>query len=221
MVKNFLRRLVTAFGIPLIALGAVPAAARAPQPARPALWEVSDPDTTVYLFGTIHLLPQDVQWRTPTFDQAVAGSQELVVETIIDDKNPAKLMSVMASLGFANGLPPLVQRVPPSKRPALEEAMKSGMPVQALDRMKTWAAAFILLGNKFRALGLSGGVEGLLRNDFSSREKPIGELESNAEQLGFFDRLPEGAQRALLEGAIERQGHGYGLHRHAAGVVKR
>jgi uncharacterized protein YbaP (TraB family) len=204
MVKNFLRRLVTAFGIPLIALGAVPAAARAPQPARPALWEVSDPDTTVYLFGTIHLLPQDVQWRTPTFDQAVAGSQELVVETIIDDKNPAKLMSVMASIGFANGLPPLVQRVPPSKRPALEEAMKkSGMPVHALDRMKTWAAAFILLGNKFRALGLSGGVEGVLRNDFSSREKPIGELESNAEQLGFFDRLPEGAQRALLEGAIE------------------
>ena len=204
MVKKLLRRVIAALGIPLIGFGAVPSVPRAPQTARPALWEVTDPDTTIYLFGTIHLLPKDTQWRTPAFDQAVAGSQELVVETIIDDKNPAKLMSAMASLGFANGLLPLVQRVPPSKRPALEEAIKkSGMPVQALDRMKTWAAAFILLGNKFRALGLSGGVEGVLRNDFTTRGKPIGELESNLEQLSFFDRLPEGAQRALLEGAIE------------------
>lgn len=204
MVKTFLRRLVSAIGIPLIALGAVPASARAPHSARPALWEVSDPDTTIYLFGTIHLLPDQIQWRTPAFDQAVAGSQELVVETIVDDKNPGKLMSAMASLGFANGLPPLIQRVPPGKRAALQLAMKkSGMPIQALDRMKTWAAAFILLGNKFRALGLSGGVEGVLRKDFTTRGKPIGELESNVEQLSFFDRLPESAQRSLLEGAIE------------------
>ena len=204
MVKNFLRRLVTALGVPLIAFGAVPAAARVPHSARPALWEVSDPDTTIYLFGTIHLLPDQVQWRTPAFDQAVAGSQELVVETIIDEKNPGKLMSAMASLGFANGLPPLVQRVPAGKRTALEEAMKkSGMPLQALDKMKTWAAAFILLGDKFRALGLSGGVEGVLKNDFTTHGKAVGELESNLEQLSFFDRLPENAQRSLLEGAIE------------------
>lgn len=203
MVKKLLRRLVSAIGIPLIALGAAPAPARALS-ARPALWEVSDPDTTIYLFGTIHLLPDQIQWRTPAFDQAVAGSQELVVETIIDDKNPGKLMQAMASLGFANGLPPLIQRVPPGKRAALQLAMKkSGMPIQALDKMKTWAAAFILLGNKFRDLGLSGGVEGVLRNDFTTRGKPIGELESNAEQLSFFDRLPESAQRSLLEGAIE------------------
>jgi hypothetical protein len=123
---------------------------------------------------------------------------------MIDDKNPAKLMSAMASLGFANGLPPLVQRLPPAKRPALEAAIKkSGMPVQALDRMKTWAAAFILLGNKFREMGLSGGVEGVLRSDFTAQGKSLGELESNIEQLTFFDKLPENAQRKLLEGAVE------------------
>jgi uncharacterized protein YbaP (TraB family) len=69
--------------------------------------------------------------------------------------------------------------------------------------METWAAAFILLSNKFRELGLSGGVEGVLRNDFSAKGKNVGELESNLEQLSFFDQLPEDAQRALLEGAIE------------------
>ena len=137
----------------LLALGSA-AQARAPQVARPALWEVSDPDTTIYLFGTIHLLPQEVQWRTAKFDQAVSSAQELVVETLIDEKNPASLMQAMASLGFAQGLPPLTQRVPPAKRAALQAAIKqSGFPPPALDRIKTRTAAFILLGNKFRSLG--------------------------------------------------------------------
>jgi uncharacterized protein len=205
MLKSLLRRVGAFFGLTLL-LGAVPAQARAPQVAHPALWEVSDPDTTIYLFGTIHLLPDNVQWRSTKFNDALASSQQLVVETIVDDKNPSKLMSAMASLGFTNSLPPLVQRVPAAKRPALEAAIKkSGFPPHAFDRMKTWAAAFILLGNQFRDLGLKGGqgVEQVLRGEFTTAGKPIGELETNVEQLGFFDKLPESAQLELLEGAIE------------------
>jgi uncharacterized protein YbaP (TraB family) len=52
-------------------------------------------------------------------------------------------------------------------------------------------------------MGLSGGVEGVLRSDFTASNKPIGELETNLEQLSFFDRLPESAQLNLLEGALE------------------
>jgi uncharacterized protein YbaP (TraB family) len=201
MTKLFQRILAPAAA--LLSIGSA-AQAKAPQVARPALWAVSDPDTTIYLFGTIHLLPSDLKWRTPKLDQALANSQELVVETIIDEKNPAKLMSAMASIGLAKGLPPLVERVPAAKRDALRAAMKkSGVPEQAYNSMKTWMAAFLLLSNQFRDMGLSGGVEGVLRNDFLAKNKPIGELESNVEQLSFFDRLPEAAQRNLLEGALE------------------
>ena len=208
MLKSLLRRVGAALGLPLLIAGsAVPAtAAPAAHVAHPALWAVSDADTTVYLFGTIHLLPANYKWRTPKFDQAVAGSQQLVLETIVDENNPQEMMAAMASLAFSPNLPPLAKRVPPEKVPALESAMKkSGLPVQAFDRMETWAAAFILLGNQFRDLGLKNGegVETVLRNSFTSQGKAIGELESNKEQLSFFDKLPEQAQRQLLEGAIE------------------
>jgi uncharacterized protein YbaP (TraB family) len=174
--------------------------------AHPALWELSDHDTTIYLFGTIHLLPDDYQWRSPKLDQAVNGSQQLIVETIIDQKDPTKLMSVLAGMAYERGLPPLAERVPAAKRDALAKAVKeSGIPPAFLDQMKTWAAAFMLLGNQYRQMGLkgTGGVESILRDDFTGAGKPIGELESNADQLGFFDKLPETAQRALLEGSIE------------------
>ena len=200
---TFLKRLFASIAA-LIALGATPAAAAS---VRPALWAVADADTTIYLFGTIHLLPQNYQWRTAKFDQAVEGSQQLVLETIIDDKDPTKIMSAMSSLAFSPGLPPLAERVPPAKRAALAAAVKkSGFPPKALDSMETWAAAFILLGNQFHDMGLKGGegVEAVLRNAFTTKGKPIGELESNVEQLGFFDTLPEKAQRDLLEGAISQ-----------------
>jgi uncharacterized protein YbaP (TraB family) len=203
-VKTVFRRLLAALGVPL-AFAACPVAAKAPI-ARPALWSVSDADTTVYLFGTIHLLPEKYEWRSAKFDAAVNSSQQLMVETIVDEKNPMALMSAMASMAFSPNLPPLAERVPRAKRAALADAVKkSGMPAAAFDRMETWAAAFMLLGNQYKALGLKGGegVESVLRGAFTSQGKPIGELETNAQQLGFFDALPENAQRQLLEGAIE------------------
>jgi uncharacterized protein YbaP (TraB family) len=206
MLRTFLRRACAALGLSL-AVAASPAAAKAVRPATPALWAVSDADTTIYLFGTIHLLPDKYQWRTSKFDQAIEGSRQLVVETIVDNKNPQKLMAAMASLAFNTpNLPPLAQRVPPAKRTALVAAVKkSGFPPQALDRMETWAAAITLLGNQFKDMGLKGeeGVETVLRNTFTTEGKPIGELESNVEQLGFFDKLPQSAQEQLLEGSID------------------
>lgn len=205
MLKSFGRRLLGALGIATITGAALAPQAAAAKPA-PALWSVSDADTTVYLFGTIHLLPEKYQWRTPALQKAVDGSQELVVETLIDDKNPQALVGVLMQMAISPNLPPIAERVPPSKRAELSAAIaKSGIPRAAFDRLETWAAAFMLLGNQFREMGLKpgDGVEPILKSAFATEGKPVGELETNAEQLGFFDTLPEKAQRALLVGAIE------------------
>ncbi|MEO7654528.1 MAG: TraB/GumN family protein [Sphingomicrobium sp.] len=212
MLTRLLRKGRRTLAAMLAVLAPVPAVAQAPaqhaeaaQPAKPALWVVSDPDTIVYLFGTIHLLPKDIAWRGGSLDGAVAKSDALIIETIIDDKNPLQFMQTLNAIAVSANLKPLVERVSPDKRPTLEKAIKgSGMPAAALDRMETWAAAFLLLGAQFREIGLKGedGVETVLRKAFTEQGKPVGALESNSEQLSFFDRLPEAAQVALLEGSL-------------------
>lgn len=206
MLKTLLKRGLAALGlIAVAACATVPQSTAAAGP-RPALWQVADQDTTVYLFGTIHLLPENSSWRTPAFDAAVQRSQILVVETLIDAANPHQLAAEMATMGFSTGLPPIAQRVPPEKRPQLEAAIaRTAIPRPMFDRMETWAAAFTLMGVQFQTLGLQGeqGVEAVLRQTFTAAGKPVAQLETNREQLSLFDTLPERAQRQLLEGAIE------------------
>lgn len=208
MLLKLLRRWAPFLAVPALAgCATVPAQQSvAEATVRPALWQVSDPDTNIYLFGTIHLLPKGYQWRTRALDQAIASSDTLVVETIIDPANPQPLVQELMRLGYANDLPPLASRISPEKRPQLEAAIaKTGLPRAAFDKMRTWAAAFTLLGVQYKELGIQGesGVEENLRNAFLAAGKPIGQLETNGEQLGFFNDLPEHAERELLESAID------------------
>jgi len=205
MVKKLIKRGLAALGLASLAI-APTAVAEARTSRGPALWQVSDKDTTVYLFGTIHLLPRESRWRTAKFDQAVQKSQSLVLETLIDTSNPQQLAGVMAALGFSSGLPPIASRIDAAKRPQLEAAIaKTKIPREMFDRMESWAAAFTLIGVQFQTLGVEGeqGVEAVLRKSFAASGKQVGQLETNLEQLSFFDRLPEADQRQLLEGAID------------------
>lgn len=210
MLKRLIRRTIAGLGLAAVALGGGPGLARTTSAApKPALWQVSDRDTTVYLFGTIHLLPRNSNWRTRKLDDAMQRSQTLVLETLIDNADPRQLAALMAQMGFSNGLAPIASRVDPSRRPQLEAAIaKTKLPRAVFDRMETWAAAFTLLGVQFNTLGLQGdqGVETVLRQSFTAAGKSVDQLESNGEQLALFDSLPERAQRMLLEGAIDNPG---------------
>ncbi len=207
---NWLRRSISAIGLAVLAgCATAPALDAAPRGARPAMWKVSDADTTIYLFGTIHLLPPNTAWRTPVLDQALARSDGLVVETMLDESDPRALLAELTRVGLRDGLPPILDRVSPAKRPSLAAAItKTGIPLAMFNRMESWAAAFTLLGAQFRTLGLSGGegVESSLRKTFASAGKPVGQLETNAQQLGMFDQLSEPAQRVLLESSIDQPG---------------
>ena len=167
LFKRFGRRLAAFGAIAATACATAPAAE--PKAASPAMWKVADADTTIYLFGTIHLLPPNMQWRSATFDEAAAGSDTLVIETDIDESNPTATIGELFKLAISPGLPPIAERVKPERRAALATAIaKSGIPVAALDKMETWAAAFLLLGVQFKDLGLSpgSGVESVLKKQF-------------------------------------------------------
>jgi uncharacterized protein YbaP (TraB family) len=190
--------------LPLLLLTGCAAAPAGP-PARPALWALSDADTAIYLFGTIHLLPDDMQWRTKAFDDAVTRSQQLVLE-IAPDGIADQQAAAMRDLAYSPGLPPLAERVPADKRAALEALVKrSGIPAASLDGLETWAAALALGSATLRTLDVSPseGVEQQLGKGFKAAGKSITALESVDSQMRLFDELPEATQRHFLVSTID------------------
>jgi len=168
--------------------------------ARPAMWRISDADTTIFLFGTIHVLPNTVGWRTPAFNRVMARSDGLVVETMIDE-TPTALAADFNRLGVREGLPPFLDRFSPKNRPAIHAAMaQSGVAESRYDQMETWAATLTLLGRQASSGGFksSDGVETILRKNFARAGKPVEQLETNIDQMSLFDGLSEQAQRAML-----------------------
>jgi hypothetical protein len=185
--------------------GAAAEAAPAAKAARPAMWKLADKDTTVYLFGTIHLLPEGRGWRTPAMEAAIKGSDELVLEVADIDDMMASARA-MAKLGLSPGLPPIAERVPEAKRAAMRAMIaESGYPEAVFDRLETWAAALSLLGVTFKRLGLdpSLGVERQIGTPFRASGKRVIGLETVEQQLGYFDTLSEAAQRAMLLSVVE------------------
>jgi hypothetical protein len=177
--------------------------------AGPALWELSDADTKIYLFGTIHALPKGQEWRTPVLEQAIAESDELVIETLIGDNPQAQAQAMLKRGTPTTPLPPLLERVPQEKRAQLAKVIaESGVPAAVLDRLETWVAAMMLSAASYKRMGLDPalGVEQGLSANYKAKARTISGLETVDEQLGFFDQLSEAAQRELLESALDDPG---------------
>src|SRR3546814_3595014 len=103
------RKTIGSLLLALAALVPTAACARAPE-ARPALWKLADEDTTIYLFGTVHALPDGVAWfRGPVAD-ALTGSDEVVTEIIMDETMPAKMQALVAEKGMLPQAPTSTSR---------------------------------------------------------------------------------------------------------------
>lgn len=75
------------------------AAATTAAPKGPALWKVADADTTIYLFGTVHVLPQGLEWYDATIAQALDGSDILVTEIPMDPASEAAMQQLAMQKG--------------------------------------------------------------------------------------------------------------------------
>ena len=180
-----------------------PAAAAAPL-ARPALWKVSDHDTTIYLFGTIHALPQGVRWFAGPIAAAFNGSDELVTE--ISGSDATDVRALTARIALLPDGQSLRSAMSPADRQAFEGALAhNGLPADAYDRFEPWFAAVALSNLPLVKAGYdpSTGVEATLDARAKALKRPHIGLETAEYQLGLFDALPPDTQKNYLNEIVK------------------
>lgn len=201
--SQVIRRLIPA----LMALTLWGCGQKAPAPAEkadPALWVVKDHDTTIYLFGTVHVLKPGINWFQGGLKQAFDKADTLVLELVMPPD--AEMQAIVAELGTAAGGPPLTEQLPAAEAGKMRAALpKLGMAADSLDRAEPWLAATLLSVLPLKQLGYDDkqGAELTLTNAAKAAGKKLEGLETARQQLGYFDALPLPAQRKLLVETID------------------
>lgn len=193
----------TGLSSPLAAQEATPAA---PVTAvvRPALWKVADEDTTIYLFGTIHVLPEQVNWYAGPVAKALDVAQELVTEIPIDDAPQAQ--DAIVRLASRTDGKSLRDTLSDKERIAYEGALASiGIPAQAFDANDAWFAALMLTLIPLKAAGYATetGIDQQVAAKARARHLANHAFETVEYQIGLFDNLSETTQRAYLAEVID------------------
>ncbi|MEE4205751.1 MAG: TraB/GumN family protein [Erythrobacter sp.] len=208
-LKSLLTASAAAFalfaGAPAIAEEtAAPATDLPAGPEGPALWKVSDDDTTIYLFGTVHVLPKEVKWYDPEIAAALTSSDTIVTEIKMDPASDAAMQQLAMQRGM---LPPgttLRSLLDEEQTTAYETALgKIGVPAAAFDQLKPWMAGLSLTMIPLMQQGYSpdSGVEKIVIS--KAGDKPQDALETAEFQLGVFDGLAQEQQVAFLMSAVE------------------
>lgn len=172
--------------------------------ADPALWVVRDKDTTIYLFGTVHVLTPGIQWFGGKVKAAFDRSDELVVEVVEPPKDA--MLGVITKLGVNAEGPALSTKLTPEAREKYARVMTEyGLPWQSFERFDPWLPAMTLAVAPFAKLGYSAdeGAEKILQKAATDAGKPVTGLETVEQQLGYFDGLPEDQQIAFLNATVD------------------
>lgn len=172
--------------------------------ADPALWVVKDADTTIYLFGTMHLLPKDADWRSPALNRALADSQTLYVE--LTDDSPANIAGLVLRLGM-DAAHPLTRQISESEAQRLRMlANKAGVPggMQTLNIMRPWLAALTLSLAPLKNAGMDPeqGVDEQLKAQMIAEHKPVIGLESAEKQIHLLADMPRALELGLLRSSM-------------------
>jgi hypothetical protein len=186
--------------------------------AAPPLWVVHGPHCTLYLFGSVHILPPDINWEPSRLKRAVAHAKEVWFEIPLDNAS----MAAASEAAEVEGMQPPGQTLTAELNPAdqarlVELSQAYAVPMEELNRLKPWLAEIRLSVASYRDLGASRelGVEHQIlqtapptarQRAFETPEQQIGYLASSSvpdqiasleETFGELEAGPAGFQRLI------------------------
>jgi uncharacterized protein len=174
--------------------------------ATPALWVVKDADTTIYLFGTFHLLPDGLNWNLGPVKTAFESADTLKLEIANIEAETPIIGAIMAEKGRLPAGQTLSDGLTDTQKTELNRIVgQSGIPPEAVANMRPWVASMVLALTMYQKMGLdpTKGVDKTLDGLARARNIPVEGFETGAQQIGFFAGMTPAQERAMLLSTIE------------------
>jgi hypothetical protein len=185
---------------------AAPLALATPAAAEPALWVVKDKDSTIYLFGTVHLLKKDVVWKTPKIAKAMDEAQDLTLEISDLDPPQDKLMPLIQQYGL-DPSHPLSGKLTTEENAKLATVCAAyGLNPQMLNPLRPWLVSLQLSLMPIIKAGYdpAAGVDKLLKAEADRRGEPVAGFETMQQQLSYFGSMTPEVELEYLRQTLDQ-----------------
>lgn len=202
MLKAKIRPLVALLASAATAVFAATASAQTP--GLP-MWVIKDADSTIYMTGTVHMLPQGLKWDSEKLTQAMKDSTELWLELPMGS-DPMKTAMAMAPTLMKYALStgkPLSSLLTPEEKAALDAKIKkSDLPPETsmvVNMMKPWYATLLVGISPLMAAGFDpeAGIDVKIAKMAETEGDAIKGFESFEDQIKI---LSAGTEEQQLEG---------------------
>ena len=186
------------------ATGALPHPARA-ETAHPALWAVKDADSTIYLFGTIHVMKDGVDWFSPDLHKRFDSAGELWLE-VPDLDNQVGAMQAMQKYGFNRPGDLMTKGLAEADIKKIDAlAAPYGLSSAAMQPFRKWVVGLLITMKKIEALGYDAkvGVDLTLLQTARAANKPVHGFETLDQQMQLLAPPSEEDDLASLRQALK------------------
>lgn len=175
-----------------------------PAQAAPALWEVRDDDSAIWLFGSFHVLPEGTAWRTPLFDTVLKDADGVVFETDIGPQAMAQVGAAAFSRGIYVDGTLLTDVIDDELEAQLRaHAQSINLPLGPVLAMRPWMATNAITVAALAAEGFGQqGVEFMLQPELAPER--LSYLETGDQQLDVLAGAPEDEQIAMLASTLDQ-----------------
>lgn len=175
----------------------------------PAIWVAKDHDSTLYLYGTVHVLPENLEWQRDDMRKVFREAGTIFFEVDTGEKGQLEAEILTTTLGLRNDGVLLTAMLDNYQLNLMEAAANNGdLTVAALDRMQPWLAAEYLTFAATQNAGLSSelAADVALKSRAERAKKNIVYLESMETQIRASADLPEYIQLDILTETMEQFG---------------
>ena len=189
-----------------VILAACSSSERSPKttlPPQPPMWVVSDADSEITLYPTLHILPPEIEWKSEALAKRLEGADEVWFEIMPGAENDPALQQTMMLLGIDPGKS-LLARLSADEKQGLSEAVGvMGMTLESVDNMRPWLVSTLVGVSALISKGFepNAGVEKQLQP--MVKGKTIRALETADAQMKMLASIPEEAQMNMLRQTLQ------------------
>jgi len=172
----------------------------------PAIWIARDHDSTLYLFGTVHLLPSDIRWQRDELTEIFRESGTIFFEVDTGPTGQIDASVITQQLGFYNDGRRLSDKLDSYQLKLLEAAANNGqISLPVLDSMKPWLASEFLTIAAAGNAGLSPDISAdeALKSRAATQGKHVIYLDTIENQILRTAKQPDFVQMLMLTDALE------------------